>query len=199
MATGVPLYELPADLGPLEAIRGTIFFLDWRWLRSKGQYDPYVQALQPALRDRITSLNTAEWAPIELLQGHYRALDSMGFIREEAMSCGVSVGEALHGSMLRTLVRLAGQLGATPWHAFSQAQKLWSRSWRGGGFLPYKLAEKSARVEVSKNGAASSAFHRASVAGALSVGIGWLCQKHVIREIDGGRRNDSFMFQVDWV
>jgi hypothetical protein len=199
MPMGVPLYALPAGLGPLEAVRGTIFFLDWRWLRDRKDYDRYAAAVQPAVRDALLGVTTGDWVPVELLQAHYRALDSMGFTREQAVSCGVSVGEALHGSMLRTLVRLAGHLGATPWAAFGQAQKLWSRSWRGAGVLPYRLGDKSARFEVTMNGAARSAFHRGSVAGALSVGIGWLCQKHVIQEIDGARREESFLFQIDWV
>ena len=198
VATGVPLYELPPDLHPLEAVKGTIFFLDWRWLRSQGSYERYESAIQPAVRDSLLHLTTGDWAPVELLHAHYRALDSMGFAREQAMTCGVMLGEAEHGALLRTLIRLAGRLGATPWSAFGQAQKIWSRSWRGGGIMPYRLGDRSARVEVRGNGAARSPFHRGSFAGALSVGIGWLCNKHTIRELDEVR-GDSFAFQVDWV
>jgi hypothetical protein len=198
-AGGAALYELPEGLGALEAARGTIFFLDWRWLRTRNAYDRYVDQVHPALRERLLAVTSGDWAPVELLQAHYRALDSLGFSREEAVDCGVSVGEALHGSMLRTLVRLAGHLGATPWFAMEQAQKLWSRSWRGAGVRPVRFGDRSARLEIVRNPAARSDFHRASVAGAISVGIGWLCRQHVVKEVDSERRGDGFVLQIDWL
>jgi hypothetical protein len=183
----------------LDAARGTIFFLDWRWLRARNEYDRYVSRIQPVLRSRLLAVTAGDWVPVEILHAHYRALDAMGFTREQTLECGVSVGEALHGSMLRTLVRLASHLGATPWTVMAQAPKLWSRTWRGGGFLSVRLGDKSARLDIVKNPAARSAFHRGSVSGVTSVGIGWVCEKHVIQEIDGARTDDSFSLQVDWI
>jgi hypothetical protein len=196
---GAPLYELPTNLMSLDAVRGTVFFLDWRWLRTLDLYDRYVTHIQPAARAALLDVTTGEWVPVELLHAHYRALDAMGLTREQAMSCGVSVGEAMHGPMLRTIVKLAGHLGATPWSAIGQAHKLWSRSWRGGGIFPTRLGDKAARLEFVKNPASRSAFHRGSVAGAISVGIGWLCKTHTIREIDAERRGDSFVLHAEWV
>jgi hypothetical protein len=196
---GEPLYELPSSVGMLEAARGTVFFLDWQWLRSRKDYDRYVALIQPAVRDRLLGVTTGDWVPVEMLHVHYRALDAMGFTREQAFECGVSVGEALHGSMVRTLVRLASHLGATPWVVMGNAPKLWSRSWRGGGFLTVRLGEKSARFDIVKNPAARSAFHRGSVSGVISVGLGWLCNKLVIKELDAARTSDSFSLQVDWI
>jgi hypothetical protein len=195
---GAPIYELPPDLPSLDAARGTVFVLDWRWLRAENLYDRYVAQVQPAARDALLGVVTGDWVPIELLHAHYRALDALMLSREQAVQCGVSVGDALHGTMLRTIVRLAGHLGATPWSAIGQAQKLWSRSWRGGGILPIRLGDKTARLEFVKNQATRSAFHRGSVAGAISVGIGWLCRNHSIREIDAERRGDSFVLLAEW-
>jgi hypothetical protein len=196
---GAPIYELPPNLGSLDAARGTVFFLDWRWLRAQNLHDGYVAQIRPVLRERLLGVATGDWVPVELLHEHYRALDAMGLTREQAVDCGVSVGEGLHGSMLRTIVKLAGHLGATPWSAIGQAQKLWSRSWRGGGILPIRLGDKSARLEFVRNPATRSAFHRGSVAGAISVGIGWLCKKHTIKEIDSERRGDSFVLHAEWI
>jgi hypothetical protein len=195
----VPLYPVPENVRPVYAVRGTIVFLDWCWLRANRTYDRYTAAIEAGTRARLLGVAASDWVPAEILEAHYCALDSMGFTRAQAMTCGVSVGQAVHGSMLRTLVRLAGGLGATPWAALGQGRKLWDRSWRGGAFVPYRLGEKSARVEVLETAMARSAFHRASFCGALSVGIGWLCQEHVVREIENARRDDSFVFRIDWV
>ena len=196
---GEPLYPLPADLHAVDAGRGTVFLLDWRWLRSCNEYDRYVSRLQPALRDAILAATAGDWLSIELVHAHYRALDSMELTREQAFACGVMVGEALHGALLRTLVKLASHLGATPWTVMGQAPKLWSRSWRGGGFRCFRVGERSARLEIVKNPASRSAFHRASVTGVTSVGIGWTCSKHFIQEIDARRTDGSFALQLDWV
>ena len=199
IAGGELLYAALPSLPPLEAVRGTIVFLDWRWLREHGIYERYLGQLPLEQKDALLSAATSDWVPVEQILGHYRAMDAVGLSRAQALDVGRTVGEGAHGALLRTLVSLAGQAGTNPWFALSQAQKLWDRSWRGGGVLVYRLGDRAARVEVLKTPVARSRFHRASFAGAIAAGIAGLCRRCGVDDLDALATSQSFGFRLEWV
>ena len=196
--TGEPLYALPADLRPLEAVRGSMLFLDWTWLRTHGCYDAYAGLVEAPHRDALLGAATSDWVPLAPLLAHYRALDGIKLSRTEAFDVGRLVGERLHGALLATILRLAGGLGATPWLALGQAHKMWERTWRGGGIAVHRIHERTARAESIGNPCAISPFHRASFSGAFAIGLASLCKASRIEEIEGARTPDSFALSVEW-
>jgi hypothetical protein len=195
---GEPLYALPADLRTLDAVRGSILFLDWTWLRSHGHYDAYAARVEAPYRDTLLGAATSDWVPLEPLLAHYRALDGMKLSHQEAMDVGRLVGERAHGALLSTILRLAGGLGATPWLALGQAHKMWERTWRGGGIAIHRIHDRAARAESIGNPCAVSPFFRSSFSGAFAIGLASLCKASRIEEIERARTPDSFALTVEW-
>lgn len=194
-----PLYALPPNLGVLEAVRGSILFLDWTWLRTHGRYDEYAARVEAPHRDTLVKAATSDWLGVDFLLAHYRALDGMHLTHADAFDVGRLVGQRSHGALLSTILRLAGGLGASPWFALGHSHKMWERSWRGGGIAVFRVGERSARVESVGNPAAISPFHRASFSGAFAVGIASLCKRCRIDEIGRALTDTSFSLSLDWV
>jgi hypothetical protein len=197
-AESTALYPLPPNLGVLDAVRGSILFLDWSWLRAHDRYDAYAARLEAAHRDTLLQATTSDWLSVDFLLAHYRALDGLHLSRDEAFDVGRLVGAKAHGALLSTILRLAGGLGAAPWLALRQAHKMWERAWRGGGIAVYREGERAARVESVGNPAAGSDFHRASFSGAFAVGIQSLCKRSRIEEIPRARTRTSFALSLEW-
>ena len=195
---GEPLYELPGDLARLEAVRGSILFLDWTWLRGHDRYDAYVARIEDEHKSALLGAATSDWVPLATTLAHYRALDSIGLTQREAFDVGRLVGERVHGAMLATILRLAGGLGASPWLALKQAHKMWERTWRGGGIDVRRVHERRARVESVRNPLAISPFFRASFSGAFAVGIDSLCKTSRVEEEPRERGPESFVLTVEW-
>jgi hypothetical protein len=144
-------------------------------------------------------VSASAWVPLAFATEHYRALDGLTLTELDLSNVGKSVGDRVHGAVIQTLVRLAGQLGATPWLALGQSQKLWVRSWRGGGIAVYRQGERAARVEVLKTPVSTSRFYRGSFGGAISGGIAPFCRTSTLREDESARTEDSFALNVSWV
>lgn len=193
---GEPLYELPPDLKPLDAARGSILVLDWRALQKQNLYDKYVAQVDPG-HQRLLAVTAGSWVELEELAAHYRALDALKLAPEEIRRVGVTVGDGVHGAFLATLLRLAGQLGVTPWPALEQCYKLWVRSWRGGGITVHRLGERRAYVTLVKTPVCASRFFRESFAGALSAGITPFCRVPTVDVLPQGS-HDCTRFQLTW-
>ncbi len=198
MAGGELLYDLPANLQPLDAVRGSMLFFHWTWLRANKRYDDYAARIEAAHRDAILGVTTSDWVPLDVALAHYRALDGAGLSRQDAFDAGCVVGKLGHGTLLATILRLAGGLGVSPWQALARAHKMWERQYRGGGIAVHRVTDRSARVESVRNLAAVSPFHRAAVTGSFSIGIASLCKVSRIEEVERARTKDSFTFTIDW-
>jgi hypothetical protein len=197
-STGEALYSLPPDLPLLEAVRGSILFFDWTWLRQHGRYEAYAAEVEPRFRERLLGAATGDWIPVDAMRSHYQALDAIALTYEEAFDVGHLVAERGHGALLSTIVRLAGTFGATPWLALNQAHKMWERAWRGGGIAVYRINDRAARLESRANPFAPSPFHRASFSGAVDQGLEALCRERRVTELSRARTPTSFTLTIEW-
>jgi hypothetical protein len=195
-APGDPLYPMPPSLAPLDAVRGSILVLDWRWLRENALFEAYDKAL--AERSLLAAA-ASDWVPIDAALGHWDALEALALPSTSIAEIGHFVGAHVHGAFLRTLVQLAGQLGTSPWAALKQTQKLWERSWRGGGVAIHRTGSSSAQIAVVKAAVARSPFFRGSFRGAVAEGIAPLCQRPLIVELEEARTPMSFTLRASWV
>jgi len=191
------LYPPPRGLSPLDAVRGSILVLDWQWLRGHELMDAY----EGVLDDRtVLSATATDWMPFPAASAHWRALDRLDLPPATLDTVGRFVGEHVHNAFLATLIRLAGQLGVSPWSALRQSHKLWTRSWRGGGVVVQRLSQHAARFDVVEAPAvASSRFFRGSFRGAVAVGIAQLCARALVVELNELRTASSFALRVSWV
>ena len=197
MAEAEWLYPAPRA-SPVVALRGTIFFLDWCWLRENDLFDRYQLLLEPSKRREVLDVTVAMWVPIGLGLAHYRALDSLSLTRTQLFDVGWGASDRVHGMVLKTMIRLAGQLGVTPWLALRQSHKLWERSWNGGRVLAAREGERAALVEVRDASVVQSRFFRGSLAGAVASGIAPFCARPNVVELDERRTNTSFRVRIAW-
>jgi hypothetical protein len=192
------LYELPVNLRPLAAARGTILVLDWRALRGLGLYDRFSAALEPGDRDALAAVTAGSWVPLDLVLAHYRALDALDLDEAAMKGVGFEVANAVHGSFLTTLIRLAGKLGVSPWLALEQTYKLWVRSWEGGGVAVHRLGERLAEVTIVESPLCASRFYRTSMGGALSAAVAPFCRSPIVSELPGSRSPKSVAYRLAW-
>lgn len=196
---GSPLFELPVVPVPaLEAARGTIVALDWRVLRQLGLYDSYASALDPSLRDAVLFATAGSWVPLDGIIAHYAALDSLRLDETTRRLIGWLVAEGVHGSLLTTLLRMAGSFGVTPWLPLERSNKLWERSWKGGALLVHRVGEQSAELQVLEAPICASPFFRSSFAGVLAGSIAPFGKVPTAQEIVSSRGPSSVTYHVSW-
>jgi hypothetical protein len=190
------LFEVPHPLPPLEAVRGTIFILDWLALREQHLFDDYERHLGKG--HALFAATAFDWVPLPLVINHYHALEACHPSPAAAREVGRFVGDQVHGKFLGTLVRLAGRLGVSPWVALRQSYKLWTRSWKGGAPIVTRVSEAVARFEVAGVPFVDSTFFRNSFMGAVEVGIEPFCKVPAVTEIEADRSATSFAMRVGW-
>ncbi len=190
------VYELPGGIADMDAMRGSVLVLDWRWLRDNARFDDYAEALGASRS--LLDVTSGEWVAMDRVLEHYRALDSLGLTTSEAIEVGKTVGPRVHGAVLNTLVRLAGTLGVGPWAAVRHAYKLWGRSFRGGSIAAFKAGERSGRLEIRQTVLAGSQFFRASFTGVTIAGLEPFCKRALVQEIREARTETSFDLRIGW-
>jgi hypothetical protein len=190
------LYSLPLMLRDMDGMRGSVIVLDWRWLRDNDMFDRYAATL--GVSHPLLQAAAAEWVDLPLVREHYRALDALGMTHSEAIEVGKTVGPRIHGVVLKTLVRLAGQLGVGPFVALGQSYKLWTRSFRGGGVAVYRTTDRSARIEILQTVISQSRFFRASFIGVTVAALDPFCENAIVQERAEGRTDTSFVLRVSW-
>jgi hypothetical protein len=192
---GEALFPRP-NVGPIEAVRGSLLVIDWRWLREHGLFERYADALGSARS--LLHATATEWVPFPHGMAHWRALDALGLSPSVEHDVGKFLGEHVHNVVLTTLVRLAGKLGVTPWAALLQSHKLWLRSWQGGGMAVYRAGEHAARVEILGAQVVQAHAFRNGVTGTIEAGIAPFCSKAVIVERPEERTPSSIVLRVSW-
>jgi hypothetical protein len=191
------LFEVPDPLPPLEAVRGSIFILDWLALREKQVFAAYEERL--GKHHPLFAVTAFDWVPLALTEQHYRALDACELSPPKAREVGRFVGDQVHGKFVGTLVRLAGHLGVSPWLALSQAYKLWLRSFKGGGSIVSRLGGASAHFQVAGVPFVGSPFFRNSFMGAVEATILPFCKQPTAIELEGERSATAFAMRLSWL
>jgi hypothetical protein len=192
----VALFEPPREVAPIVAVRGSLLVIDWMWLRQNGLFDRYESALGASRR--LLDVTASAWVPFPLAMDHWRALDTLDLSAETAHAVGKFLGEHVHNVVLSTMIRLAGQLGMTPWAALGQSHKLWTRSWKGGGMAVYRTGERSARVEILNAEVVQARTFRHGVGGTIEAGIAPFCRSSVVSERADERTPKSIVLRVSW-
>jgi hypothetical protein len=193
---GEPLSEPPKHAVPVEAVRGTLLLIDWRWLRENALFDAYRSALGPG--DALLATTASEWVPFPAAMAHWRALDSLQLSPSREHEIGKFLGEHVHHIVLGTLVRLAGQVGVSPWVALGQCGKLWQRSWRGGALTAYRQGPTTARLELLNAPVVASHAFRHGVTGTVLAGIAPFCTRPIVTERSEERTSTSIVLRASW-
>jgi hypothetical protein len=167
-------------------------------IRDKGLYERYLETLPREHHDAVTQNVAGVWLPIDVALAHYHACDSLALSRRDTLDIGAQVTRRVHGTSLALAIRLAKQAGVTPWSILAQLQRLWDRTWQGGGICVHQRGPKEAVVEVIKWRCAGIPYVRASMP-AVVLGVSEMfCQKGYVSDVPSMASSSSLGIKLQW-
>jgi len=177
-------------------VRSALLLSSLSGLRSRGLFDRYVALLPRKLHDPILGAVSGTWLDVELAAAHYRACDALGLSVQEQVAMGESVGEAVNGTFMRTLLHIARSAGVTPWVVLKHYTKLWERLFDGGDVEVDKLGPKEALVQMHGLPLFSIPYIRVAVRGMHQTGFSLFCTKCYMTDL--GSTPTSHAYRAAW-
>jgi hypothetical protein len=183
---------------PVTRVRSTFIAAGIAVLRTRGLFDRYANALSDADRPALLSTVAGSWVSLALAMAHYRACDALELPHFDAMSIGAEVGARAHDSVLLGVKHLALATGVTPWTLVAQYDRLWARSFEGGGFRILRAGPKDAIIEVHQSPLAASPYYRSTFCGVNLAALNLMTKKAFVRVLPTWGAL-SFSVRASWV
>jgi hypothetical protein len=195
----LPFSGPPEKLGVATRIRTTLLVSSLQSLRKRGSVDAYMRLLPAEHHMTINSMIAGQWLPMAVGLAHYDACQGLGISQPEVVAIGREVGDKIQGTFLATMVRMAGQVGATPWTALSFVGRLYDRLFQGGGGVTViKLGPKDARVEFIGMPVARVPYYRMAMNGVFEVGAELFCKKAYVTDVAAECTETTAVLHVAW-
>ncbi len=121
-------------------VRGTLIATSLRIVGERGQLEDYLARLPTPYHEAVRNAVPGVWLPIETAMAHCAAIDALGLSALDAIGRDIAV--RIRGSFLGTMVRLASNVGVTPWIGLSGFERLWDRLLQGGSAAVYKVGPR---------------------------------------------------------
>jgi hypothetical protein len=179
-------------------MRSTILLGSIDAVRESSRWNDYMKALDAPFRETLLTTVAASWVPLEAAAAHYRACDSLGLSVEEQVNNGRKTFSRAGGVIFGTVMKMAKEVGVTPWTLLTQFHRFWSRSYDGGGVQVRKLGPKEAYVDVIRAPLFQSRYHRNAVRGVIVSAIDLFCTKAYMTERLGESPHDGVAYRVQW-
>ena len=186
-------------LGVATQIRTTLMVSSINSLRKRGSFDEYMRLLPSKHHMTIASMIAGQWLPMDVGVAHYQACNDLGISQPEVVAIGREVGDRIHGTFLATMVRMAGQVGVTPWTGLSFVSRLYDRLFQGGGGVQVlKFGPKDARVEFVGMGVAAVPYYRIAMTGVFEVGLDLFCRKTYVTDVGAEASSTFAAVHIAW-
>jgi hypothetical protein len=184
--------------GKARSVRSSLIQSSLQTLRNRGYYERHVPHLPREFHEVI--LNTLEptWIPIEAALAHYQACEALDLSEQEQLDMGTAVGDRLQGTFLATMARTGKNLGATPWIILMNLDRLWDRTFQGGGCACYKLSPKDARCELLELPLAAVPYFRNAYRGVFLVAMNIFAQRAFCSIMSARSGPEQITFKVSW-
>jgi hypothetical protein len=196
LAEGVIL-PFPAHVEPVREVRTTIIVSSIGAIRAAGLFDQYAANLPAIEREQLVHLVPGLWIPVDLALVHYGACDALRLTSDQMAAYGRAVFDKTSGTLLGTMVRMAREVGASPWTVLPHLQRFWDRAYRGGGLRILKTGPKEARGEVIQARTCDSLYYRHALRGLLNGVLELFCQKAYVT-IASDRRPAGVTYRMQW-
>jgi hypothetical protein len=191
--------------GPLEKlgvathIRTTLLVSSLQSLRKRGSFADYMELLPPEHHAAVSSMIAGQWVPIEVGLAHYQACQGLAISRPEVVAIGRAVGDSIHGTFLATMVRMAGQVGVTPWTGLSFVERLFRRLFKGGGGSSViKQGPKDALVVFAGMPVARVPYYRVAMTGVFEAGLDLFCRKSYVSDVPDEATATTAVVHAAW-
>jgi hypothetical protein len=196
---GEVILALPDRFEPVTNVRSTLLIASIASVTAAGYGDAYFAALPERYRGVVRDAVAGAWLPLDVAMAHYQACSAIGLSRDALARLGRTVGEKTQGTLLGTAVRMAKEVGVSPWSVLPQFQRFWNRAYDGGGIAVYKLGPKEARLEVHKAAPLDTTYYRAAICGLAAGVLEFFCTRAYVTERPGPRVPASAIFRAQWV
>jgi hypothetical protein len=184
----------------LKALRSTVVASGITVFRERGLLEAYSANLAPKTRDILLTTVAGTWLPVDLALAHFAAVDAIGLSAEQSFDIGATsarrFGETLWGTAMR-MARAA--TGVDPWTVFGIYDRLWKRSFDGGGYVVTRGGPKEALVEIRAMPFARHAYFRDALRGTHHALLNLLAQAVYVREMPRKTHPEGFTMRVSWV
>ena len=121
------------EVGDATHMRTTWLTASQATLRERGLGARYEAALASEHRDAVLSIVAGTWMPMLLVRAHYTACNTLDLPEPDLLEIGAAATRRANATHLAFVVRLAQGAGVTPWTMLGQMQRVWSRTFDGGG------------------------------------------------------------------
>lgn len=194
-------FPVPRERVPLATeYAGSGIATSLRILRERGHYDAYMKRLPPDQHERVLSIVSGQWIPIDLALVHYRACDELELPNEEIIDMGEDSASRLYSPMFALAAKLMAKAGVTPWSVFRKLPESWAKTLRGGSAVSVvKLGPKEARFELEGYPLAEIDYVRVGFIGVVKNPLELFCRRANVREVRGPRRANSAAYTASWV
>lgn len=180
-------------------MRTTLLVSSLQSLRKRGLFDSYLSLLPPEHHPTVLAMIAGQWVDMPLAEAHYDACQALDIPRTEVNAIGREVGDRIEGTFLATMVRMAGTVGATPWAALSQVERLYDRIFAGGGGVcVVKQGPKDALVHFVGVPVCRVPYFRGAMGGVFEVGMELFCAKAYTKEVAASTTPTSVALHIAW-
>ena len=194
----VPFRVPEQQLGRATHVRTTLLVSSLGSLRKRGHLDAYFRHLASEHHGSVRAMIAGQWAATDVGRAHYLACDALDLPGPEVNAIGREVGDRIEGTFIATIVRMAGDVGATPFVALTQTERMYDRLFRGGGGTSVsRLGPKDARIEIAGFGFADVPYFAKAMAGVFEVGAELFCKKAYAR-VDRQSTPSRVVIHVAW-
>lgn len=191
------ILAFPEQPHPVRALRSTVIVSSLNVLRATGNFERYAANLPADARELLVHQVAAAWIPLDLAMIHYAACDALGLTPDQVVANGRAVFDRTSGSLLGTALRMAREVGASPWTVLPHLRRFWDRAYDGGAVRVVKTGPKEARAEAIQARMCESVYYRHALRGLLQSVVELFCLKAYVVLLPE-RRPAAVTVRVQW-
>jgi hypothetical protein len=189
-----------STLGEAKEVRSTLIASSIASLRRHSLFDTYQGLLAPQHRDDVLSTVAGIWLPLSTARAHYDACDRLGLSTQEQIRIGTEVSAKIHETFLGTVVRMAKEVGVTPWVLLTRGNQMYSRLFQGGGGIRVtRYGPKEARADIRGIPLFEVPYFRHGLRGIYQAAVSIFCVQAYVQEIARESTATSVALKVSWV
>ncbi len=200
-------HELDWIVGPKERVlrdathfRSTWVTASQATIRDRGYGAQYETFLTGPLRSEVLGIVAAKWLPMDVARTHYEACEKLNLPTSELLDIGSAAAKRANATSLSFAVRMAQNVGVTPWTILAQTPRIWDRIFMGGGGMRVaKLGPKEARLDVMGYPLAGIRYNRVTMRGIVSAFAELFCEKVYVKEISDATDQTRIAMKLSWV
>jgi hypothetical protein len=196
----VPLTLSRGQIADATHFRSTWLTASQATLRERGLFAKYETLIDPAKKSEVLGLIAGTWATMETAAAHYSACDALDLSTPELLEIGAAATRRANATHLAFVLRLAKGAGVTPWTILGQIQRIWDRTFQGGGQVGVaRIGPKDARFEIIGYPLARLRYNRITMRGIANGLVELFCERSYVKEIPKLCNARSVGLHLSWV